>query len=213
MNYLTGGTVTYNRRMKTGDYEHADVKVELNFSFPDDDCDREALLAMAGRLAHKQCWDLLNAKSVIQAPAARPIAAPAPAAPAARAPEPAAAPASPPDEPPKRGPGRPVGTGKKRLVPGSQPPPAADPLDMGELDAAPEADPLDMDELDAPTVAEITDKELTEALAKKNAELKDALAIRKLIGKYVQAPNRAASMAQEMRPKFMAELAALKPLA
>jgi hypothetical protein len=56
----------------------------------------------------------------------------------------------------------------------------------------------------------VTDEELTGAITRKNAEIKNPQAIRGLIGKYVAPPKQARDIPADVRHKFLEELGGLK---
>lgn len=107
----------------------------------------------------------------------------------------------------------------KKKANGPKKPPAVDPAaidvvtEQGQLEPAKvptkDADPAAMDDVLTGEAAPITDVDLTGAITRKNAVLKNPVAIRQLIGKYVAPPKQAREIAPEHRTKFLEELAAL----
>ncbi len=170
---ITGGKVSYGRTVKTGDFENKRVDVELHFSVGEDEDSHEALMALAGQLAWKQCHEML---AMTKLPAtiegqAQPALVASPAAQAVEA----------------RKPGRPP---KVALVAPAAPVPAPVAHKAPELSLPSEpvkiAPSHDDDLLGlGGETAPITDADLTKAIQDRQAVVKNGTAIRTLIASFI----------------------------
>lgn len=103
----------------------------------------------------------------------------------------------------------------------SAPPAEAEPEPQSETFRTDDDDPMNEDDPGRPEAQEITDKELVEAVTRKNAErlarpegskMKDGRdarspsVIKELVGNYVKLPKTSRDIPQELRPKFLKEL-------
>lgn len=79
----------------------------------------------------------------------------------------------------------------------------------GGSEGALDVDPAAVEDVFTAEAAPITDKDLTDATARKNQIIKNPVAIRQLIGKYVAPPKQLREIAHEHRANFLTELAAL----
>lgn len=200
---ITSGSVEYTRTIKTGDYENAKASVRLDFNVAEG-ADHTKTMATAAAQAHAKAHEMLGLKvdRVAQTLAAMP---PAPAQPAL--PSPAAVPLTGTEGPPdRRKPGRPAGSKNK---PDPAPAAAAD-VELPEADDG-LADILGEEPPERPPVKEVTDKELTEAITAVNARIKNAAAIRAVIGEFIAPPGKASQIEQSKRAEFLAKLNGLKP--
>lgn len=215
---VTNGTVNFLRRIKTGDYEHKEASVTLNFSVPEDMGVAEAAgwVERIGQMAETKAHvmlGLVKSAAVETVRAVENVAAPTisevkASIAKAEAPAPAAT------EPPKHR-GRPPGSKNK---PKEE---TADTAASIEDEPAPEAsqkpgdEPAVVDEGDPfgigaePEPEPITDADLIGAVTKKNAEIKAPARIKEVIYKFVTAPKTVRDMAQEVRQAFLDELAKL----
>lgn len=188
---ITGGTIEFEQRIKTGEFEHKVAKAVITFSVPEDAQDAEAQAAKAAEMAQANVYNLLGLKS------GRPVVKPPTDKDALAAKVVEAAKPKPP-------------TPKVAV---------ADDFDAVTItrNEAPEpvkvADPLEDDVLTSAPPAPVDDVELTKQIGLKNKELQNPQLIRELIGKYV--PNdglkhQAVEIAPEKRSAFLKELGALK---
>lgn len=202
---ITGGQFHYLRRVKTGDYEHHEAEATLTFSVPEGE-DGSSILdeaAIKAKSKVEQALGLAPMLSVV-------------------------------DETPRRR-GRPpkLPTNPEPIVTGaniSTTPedrkdpenPEDDPTNIKDVSVGgavasssgpttSEADPTSFED-DALFTAEpevITDKALLDAITKRNAEIKDAPRIKKLIGQYVGPTGTARQIGADARQKFLDDLAKL----
>jgi hypothetical protein len=203
--YVTGGKVNYERRVKTGDFEHKVAAAEIAFSV-EAGANDVVIVSRAGDLAHAQVNRVLGLPAV-ELPQAVPLPPPEPVAEEG--------------EPSKPRRGRP--TLVKPPTPPAYPEPAkaADPAAMGDeptptpaelAKVSGNADPAAIMEEDDPMVsevAEITDQALLTAITRQNAECQNPPAIRKLIGLYTAqdgSKHFAAEIPQMKRAAFLLEL-------
>jgi hypothetical protein len=110
----------------------------------------------------------------------------------------------------RRGPGRPP------KAPDPTPAPVADAAAVLDDDTASVSEAIagaeTVEDWSAPMAVEITDKDLNDAVQKKNAVLKNPVAIRTLIGNFNPDPKKAfslSSIAKEQRQTFLDKLGAL----
>ncbi len=201
MAQLTSGTVKYGRTVNGGDYNSKRADVELTFTVAEGE-EEGAAVQHVSELAVFKCHEILhklsagassrpNADKPISAPAATEVAAPAetPAAPA------------------KRQPGRPP----KNKGPATDPTEVQEPTHTTDTAASADAgspaeDPSEVVEDWSAAAPEVTDVDLTAAISKHNAKVKNPQAIRQLIGKYVPSPGQARDIAQAQRSAFLVEL-------
>lgn len=206
MSQLTQGEISYSQTVNLGDYNSKKAEAKIGYSIADgaSEADAKAMIDKAGQVAFSKVVELLGLPSKpgigknSPAPAAEP--APAPAATgktkadlAAEAAAPAAA-----------------------KLPRAKKPPAADPADIEEPAKPAAKDPADLDDgfdpvpekkVEAP--AKVTDEELTSAMTRRNAVIKNAALIRALVAEFVAHPGRAIDIPQERRKEFLDKLAAL----
>ena len=200
---ISGGVIKFERRIKTGEFEHKHAAAEISFT-AEEGGDPTIITNHAGDIAAHQVHCLLAkpfdptavltdkdhlaaaatsaAKGKDKKAAAKP---PAPSTGTAQA-DPAAIGG---DEPAK-----------------TQTAASAQPVATQQGNAA---DPAALDDLLGSAPREINDVELTTAISKKNGETKNALAIRQLIGTYTPQDgqkHQAAEIAQDKRAAFLAEL-------
>lgn len=198
---ITSGSVMYGRTIKTGDFENAKAEVRFDFNVAEG-ADHSKVVASAAAQAHQKAHEMLGLK--VDRVASTLAAVPPPPPPQAALPPPSSG--LTPELAERRKPGRPPLTKNK---PDPTPPPQDDPLGEVEMPAA--SDGLDDLLGEAPAVKEVSDKELQDAITACNARIKNATAIRALIGEFVPPPGRSASMEQSKRPDFIRKLNALKP--
>lgn len=223
---ITGGRVTFLRRVKTGEWEHKEASAEITFSVPEGDgasdqgtFDRAFDIAQGGVL---QRLGLVAKLSVPVAVVAATQGSANGAGPTGAAPE---VPADPPR------------TTRRASV--KKPPTVISNITPEEIAAAKAAaagreitehpedrqDPVQVereeilanvdlvgdfsDDLLSPPVQEITDKALVEAIQARNIKVKNPVAIRALIGKYVAPPKTGRDIPQDQRAAFLLELEAI----
>lgn len=205
MSQITGGSVTYLRRVKTGDYEHKEAATTIQFSNGENEDD---ISAQARAVAVDRTNEALGIKPA-DAPVTQPLT-------------PAAVPQKPRAT---RGAAKPPTVQALPNTEGEAGGAAASSTTGG---ATSEADPFASetttepnsttsastqssdngfdDDLLAPPAKEINDKELVEALQAHNRKVNNSPGIRALIGKYVAAPKRAQDIPQDQRRQFLDEL-------
>lgn len=202
MGHITGGVVKFERRVKTGEFEHKHAAADIAFSVPEGENAQETI-DLAGAQAHGQVHRLLNISN--SGPAKTPtdkdkLAAavvgdaavekhkrstklPAPADPASM------------DVVTDQPAGGPQSGGN--AVTGTPPEPQS-------------ADPAAIDDVLQSAPVEVTDKDLTAHISKHNEKTKNAVEIRKLIGVYTPQDglkHSAVEIPQEKRSAFLVELA------
>lgn len=224
---ITGGTFTYLRRSKTGDYEHNEATVNLNFNLGDGDENGESFLDKAAAIAVAKVNQVLGTRPVAALPAPA-IGAALLAAAVAPPKEPAAEPAAPKALPRRRGSTKPpvldVGTITQEEIAAQVAETRAaeaNAADMSEVEpnisATPEdrkdpnnaADMASVEDWEAPLDVEVTDKQLIDAISRKNAELNQPQRIRAVIAKFVAPPGTYRQIPAEARAKFLQELSAV----
>jgi hypothetical protein len=185
---ITNGRVLFERVKKDEDYGiNRKAAVDLSFTIEEGSAPEPAI-DLVGQLARRKVEEFLGAKP---ASVAAPVVTNAGGDKAALAAAAQAA-AQPVEETKKRA-GRPPNPAKK-----IEPPAASEPAKV-------ETKPADEWEAEAPKpAAEITDKDLTDACAKKNAETKNPTAIRAIISKFGQSTHM---IPQDKRSEFLKELA------
>lgn len=210
MAQITGGRVCYSRTVQPAQYESKKVEAELFFAV-DEGEDHTAIFSRAAAEAHGKVYEMLGIK-----PADKPAisdkqrlasektggdtgevvtgkpTAEKPARTKKTAPPPAKA-----EDPASMG--EPATTAPS--APGAAPAAPANPASPADIE----------DEFDALPAAEITDQQLSDAMSKKNAEIKDTRRLKELVGKYGVARSR--ELPQDKRAAFLLELNALKPAA
>ena len=217
---IIGGIIAYEDGVKTvgGDQfsPTRKVRVELNFSIEDGE-DAEAtidkVLTKASAFVHQK---LVGSKAAsgaatAAAPATSPVAAATPPAAGGKtkadleAEKVAAATPRKPGRPPK--------------IVSPEPVKAADPASMEDVTIVqpepmkPAADPASMEDLTTVQPAEVTDKDLNDAVQKKNAVLKNPVAIRGVVAQFNPDPTKQFTLAQipqGQRREFLSRLDALK---
>lgn len=209
MPFLTGGHIQYTRRVKTGDYEHKDVMVLLNWSAQEGESGSEAFAPKVHDMARSECERIVAGRS------AEVVVQPVQAAAGQ-------------SEAPKRGPGRPPKV--QQTDQGSELSPtqrtdtvqAAASLNVSanassqtdDLDAPPAKSAAKIeDDLGDVTGAQpvIDDKTLVDHITHTNQRIKNAPAIRGLIVEFVgPPPATAAKIPQERRQEFINKLGGLK---
>lgn len=199
MTHILNGVIKFGRTVKTGDFENKRCDVELSFGTEEGKQVEEAALDNIGKLARRKVHELLE----MQKPTEQ---TPEFLAPKTGNDKDKLAAQVTGEEAPKKPAGRP-------RKPPAAPQPEVDPAAMvDESAAAPVADPAAMDDdLLSAAAVEVTDEDLTGAITRRNATIKNAPGIRALIGKYVLPPKQARDIPQEARAKFMEELAKLGP--
>lgn len=191
MGRMTNGEITYSETRKIAEYENKTAKVSLSFAF-DDGEDYDTIISGIQEQAKHRVLVMLG------------LAKPEKAVEAKKVEEPADEPA---EEAPKPKRGRPKVA--KAPVEVAEDEPADEPAEEVE-----EVVEDDLSDLDGETEAvEITDVDLTTAIAKRKAKMTEAgdedcgVKLRKLIGKY--APKIPA-IPQDKRADFLEKLKALK---
>ncbi len=207
---LSNGTVTYERRETTGDYQHHQASAVIHFTLDEGtafDIANE-FIARAGRLARERVADVLH-----PVPAASPVHVESRVD---AAPEPAPAPAvevvevvAPAVEPVKKT--RAKKAPAVEIISQTDVTIETSPLvlvDDGKSPVTVEADPIvDADFTEEDTISDV---DLSNALSKKNAVLKNRQRIfDEVIWKFVPQPASYNTIPQDQRAKFLAALAAL----
>lgn len=224
MGQVTGGRVVFSRTVKVTEYEPKKAEAELTFSLDEGEDYKELFDHASAAAAHK-VYEMLGLK--VPMPSAPQPHDPltgddAKAAYAAKAAQDklkqTEIPAS-----TKRGPGRPP---KAKTEPAVEP--DFDPADPTKLpenlrraqntvassangNGAAVPDPAAVEEPEewAAEASEVTDVDLTKAVGAVNAKIKNAPAIKQLIGKYVKPPGQLREVPQAKRQAFLVELNAL----
>ena len=180
MPVVTNGRITYNRRFRTGDFEHRDALVELSFTIGEGE-DVAAALASVAEAARSRAEAMVaNTPAVGMAPAApRPAKPPGTVAPETAS----SAKIKEADKPPAK-------TEAKEK-------PAAKGLATSEIEGGPVV----------PEAKEITDAKLVEHITHANTGGKNTMAIRELIAEFVgPPPGKARDIPQERRAEFISRL-------
>lgn len=193
---ITGGKISFGRTIKTGDYENKRADAEFHFSV-DEGESYHAIASEAADAAQAHVYKVLGiahtpagmrTKTDLTAEAVEAATKPAPVEPAK--------------------------AGRRKAPPAVQPADAAkveEPAKVEEAKSEEPTKPADpaavTDELFTAAPAKITDKDLTDAVTRKNEQIKNAVAIRGLIGKY--GVQRLAELKDEVRQAFLDELAKL----
>jgi len=187
MAHITGGEVTFERRLKTGDYEHKHAAVKMSFSV-DESEDVEAILNRTSLLALTKAHEMLGlkvtpaltatAKSQTKTTAAKGAAGVA----AVKAVEKTQVDASVVEEPKTQ-----ISTGDARVDPAQVP-----------------------DELDDTSV-DITDAMLTDAAKTTNKRINNPVVIKAVRDRYTgKTPSILSEIPKPKRQAFLDELAKLK---
>lgn len=226
--HITGGTITYLRRVKTGDYEHAEMSAVINFSFMEGEENVDTFIDRISSSAQRRVHGALGLPTPAAVPTASRTVAPPPA------PHTSATPASPLLGTPgtKGKPGRPPSpaTVAKREAEAKKAAEITEAIESPETAEAIEApEPAEMglesvedfsEAVDVPPAKEVTDAELAHALQAKNASMikagvKDsAVRIRKLIGAWMPEGTPAEKSNSKLIPPgkreaFLKELSVL----
>ncbi len=197
MGRITGGEVTYGRTVKTGEYENKRVDVKLSFGV-DESESHETALGLSAASAVAKAHEMLGMAPVVSAspkPVTRrtasvpgPTETPAPAANSNRS-----------GVPPTPG-----------SVLGAEDPITGIPEGLKAANRANPAEPVDPlgDVLgDAAPPAEVTDKALVEAVTRHNGKIKNPIAIRELLTKYMGGvTGTLITLPKDKRAAFIAEL-------
>jgi len=207
---MTGGSVTFERKIKPADYESKGAIVQLSFNIADGQ-DTQAVLDEVSKMAMGQALKMVG---VQEQPGKTKADLEKEALDRAGQGNPPAASSKSPRKPPS----------SKKTEEKADPakdPAAVDDAPAGErqVSANPEdrKDPAAVDDAlfsaaDAPK--EITDAELMQEITAHNAKVKNAPEIRKLIGEYVKPPGQARDIPQNQREAFVKKLKEIKePLA
>ena len=201
---IVAGKVVIGRTTKPADYESKKAEIELSFALPENSTDEHANAAIHA-VTTLALWHVHGILGLAPQPAGA-----APAKPAAAG---------------KKGKTEPAGstttTGVK--VENAGPAEAAAKLEASLPGAEESSTHLPDDVLGLGDAGDdglgdllgaapqpVTDEELTSAITRKNAEIKNPQAIRGLIGKYVAPPKQARDIPAEVRHKFLEELGGLK---
>lgn len=220
MSQITNGKVSYGRTVKTGDYENKRADVEIGFNVGEGE-DESEVLSRASNLAKYKCELLLGIAKEL-APAEQPSVPVSTTHIAAAAAAPAAA------NPTRRGPAKKppvidvVLTDEEKAEAAAKAKAATDAkADTASLDGLEEGlteaevteaaggDVSSIDDLLGADAQPITDQALVEAITTKNGQINNAVAIRQLIGKYVNPPKGAKDIPAEVRQKFLDDLGKL----
>lgn len=225
MSQITNGRVTFGRNVKTAEYEGKKAEVEISFAVGEGE-DYKDVLDLAATTARDKAYEILG---LLKPPATATSTA---AVQAAAAPQTEA-----PKTPARRGPKKPpvqevvlteadkaeiaakleaaskltpgISTGEQRRDP-NNPDDVDDLENLGnETGTQSSGDEENLDDLLGGAPAPVTDEDLVSAITTKNAKLKNPVAIRQLIGKFVKPGGQAREIAAENRQDFLDQLAAL----
>lgn len=208
---ITSGTIGYTRALNLGDYNSKKADVTLAFTLNEGD-NLDGILSEVSQLCVFKAHEILNRLSAGAATRSTPQVSEG--APDTAAPAEGTAPAA--------------TTARKGRPPRANKGPQADPTAVvdaevvsdpthGEGDVIPnDDDQPEPEQLDDASVVEdedwsaaapeVTDKDLVEAISKHNQVVKNAPAIRALIGEFVEAPGQAKDIPQEHRASFLEKL-------
>ena len=191
---ITGGEFSYMRRVKTGDYEHAEAKALLNFSTPEGS-DYRAVFDEATNASVSQVLKVLglSLRPMEIAVAEKPARAATKTTKKAADPSEVAAVVDP--SPTSAGPTDPAS------VESVQPATGADTLVI----AAAQADPASVEDWTVPEQP-VTDTALLEAINQRNSVLMKPVAIRALIHDYVKPGQGAKDIPMDKRRAFLDRL-------
>lgn len=216
MSQITNGKVSYGRTVKTGDYENKRADVEIGFNVGEGE-DESEVLSRASNLAKYKCELLLGIAKEL-APAEQP-SVPVSTTHIAAAAAPAAA------NPTRRGPAKKppvidvVLTDEEKAEAAAKAKAATDAkADTASLDGLEEGlteaevaeaaggDVSSIDDLLGADAQPITDQALVEAITAKNVQINNAVAIKRVIGKFVNPPKTVREIPAELRQAFLDEL-------
>ena len=211
MAHITNGSVTYLRRVKTGDYEHKEAAIVVHYALDEgENLDiANEIIGRAGALALDHVHGVLRGKppqpvASAPAPVAQPVVDLAPAVDSVPDPVPAVLEATADVE---LAPAKPVVTNLRAAKR------AVKKVEDLIVDHEPTPDSKYVPEIvDVDFVAEApaaTDAELGQALARKNAALKDRPRIVALIGEFTQAGSSYTTIPGVRRAEFLNKLEAL----
>lgn len=191
---ITGGEFSYMRRVKTGDYEHAEAKALLNFSTPEGS-DYRAVFDEATNASVSQVLKVLglSLRPMEIAVAEKPARAATKTTKKAADPSEVAAVVDP--SPTSASPTDPAS------VESVQPATGADTLVI----AAAQADPASVEDWTVPEQP-VTDTALLEAINQRNSVLMKPVAIRALIHDYVKPGQGAKDIPMDKRRAFLDRL-------
>lgn len=211
---ITNGKVSFSRRLRPADFEGKEALIELSFNI-DDGEDATAVVERVGLLAQEKALQLVGLKP---APSSASVSLVSAAPPSGQKEK--AAVALNEAEKPKRPPGRPPAV--KQAEPDPKQGNGADPEASAELAKAAHAaaDPASVSDDDAilgtESVPEVTDKQLTDAITRRNGALQQKIGaeapkkLRALIAKFAgPVPKQSRDIPQKVRQTFLAELDAL----
>ena len=198
---ITGGEISFGRTMKTGEYENKRGDVKVAFSVGEGE-DHAAVLDKAAELAKAKLAELLDP--------------PLPGAPKR---------GRPPNPPPAPVANKATLAAEAAVKAGADPAAVLNPPPIEKAISAakpvaeaatvaksePPIDPAAVADEFAAEAPPITDKDLTDAATRKNAEHdgKAGPTIRQLVGKFVAPPGRIVDIKPEHRPEFLKQLKAL----
>lgn len=209
---ITGGRVSFSRTVKPADYESKAATVELTFLVEEGE-DHDPVLQAIGSIVQAKALELVGLKPAgngsagapratkpagktkadLEAEAAAALGGNPTSGKAAKTPPKAAAPKT----------GAAISTGEPR---GEADGSAHDAASVEDVTSAADPAAIGDDDLMSAAPAEITDADLTSRITQHNAKIKNPVAIRQLIGKYVKAPGQARDIPQDKRAAFLAEL-------
>lgn len=226
---ITNGTISHGKTLKLGEYENKRGDVSLSFNIAEG-ADPDHAIHHVKTMVHK------HLAMVLDTPAPKETAAPAPAAePEAKKSAKKAA-KLPKEEVKSAGDAAdveeydraPLPKPKNGVIEVDDPLGIEEPVKAPKFiekevaaanaKAAAEVEDDDLDDLlgtSEPEAKEITDKELQDAVNKKQAEVKNGPAIRKALGEFgiKSPPGRVIDLQQKDRPKFLELLGQIKALA
>ena len=191
---ITSGTLSYGRTVNLGDYSSHKAETVLSFTLPDGTTDAEAneYALKVGNLAQARTFEMLKLKheGVTHAQAAVKTETAGPEDKKAKA------------------------ASAKAAKEAAETTKAADPAPAPAKDEfAPEPEKTaEVDEL-AALPPDVTDEALVSAMTRTNGRIKNPVAIRQAVGKYVEFPKQAKDIPQSQRAAFLADLDKLQPAA
>jgi len=201
MAMITGGSVTFGRTVQPAQYESKKAEVTITFTVTDEDKpeDAVAMLNGASEMARTKALELIGLKSVAsQAEGQRANATLATVADTADKTVPKTR-TKKTEEPAKT-------SDADVLLPATEKPQ----ISTGEERKDPAQSDPDGDLLGAATPQPVTDKELMDAVTKKNAEIANPKAIKEIREKFVATPKGIRDIPVDKRAEFLVELAKLK---
>lgn len=191
---ITGGKVSFTRSVKPADYEKKEATVELSFNVSEGEGDAEAMLDHVAALAQGKALELVGLKKAEPKPEPKP--------------EPLPVVVQSPVEPVKIATVRRRGPGSKVVEREPEPNISLTPEDR-QPPAEPDPDGLDILDLPAPqeeAPVEITDKELTDKVARFVSTTHNPGAVKHLRNKYVKPPKGLRDIPAAMRADFLHDL-------